>query len=166
MVFKTYSIIPKLRLMVLIMKSKVIVLAEDSKTSPSRLFRYLNSLEYDINVKETCFGAFIEGEDGVVDEVVKLVRNLEKNKIFCKDRGFPIWDQRRCRAFRKGGPREGFHQLEAEQKILDRISKALDAVENEEISEDELEEEFKNLKNKKLKVDAFEKIADEVLKEN
>ncbi|WP_459201884.1 methanogenesis marker 6 protein [Methanococcus sp. CF] len=148
------------------MKSKVIVLAEDSKTSPSRLFRYLNSLEYDINVKETCFGAYIEGEDSIVDEVVKMVRNLEKNKIFCKDRGFPIWDQRRCRAFRKGGPREGFHQLEAEQKILDRISRALDAVENEKISEDELEEKFVKLQPKKLKVADFEKIADEVLKEN
>jgi len=154
---KTYGVI---------MKSKVIVLAEDSKTSPSRLFRYLNSLEYDINVKETCFGAFIEGADDVVDEVVNLVRNLEKNKIFCKDRGFPIWDQRRCRAFRKGGPREGFHQLEAEQKILDRISRALDAVENGEISEDNLEEKFVKLQPKKLKVDAFEKIANEVLKEN
>ena len=50
------------------MKSKVIVLSEDAKTSPSKLFRFLNSLDYDIRVKETCFGAMIEGEDDIIDE--------------------------------------------------------------------------------------------------
>ena len=114
------------------MKTKVIVLSEDAKTSPSKLFRFLNSLDYNIKVKETCFGAYIEGEDEVVDEIANIVRNLEKNKIFCKDRGFPIWDKRRCRAFRKGGPREGFHQLEAEQKALELISKGLEEVEKED----------------------------------
>ncbi|ABR55245.1 conserved hypothetical protein [Methanococcus vannielii SB] len=144
------------------MKSKVIVLSEDAKTSPSRLFRYLNSLEYDMNVKETCFGAFIEADDEVVDKVVELVRNLEKNKIFCKDRGFPIWDKRRCRAFRKGGPREGFHQLEAEQKVLTRISRALSAIEVEKIDELELERQYEKIKPKKIDVSKFKKIISEI----
>jgi len=144
------------------MKSKVLVLADDAKTSPSRLFRYLNSLEYDMNVKETCFGAFIEAEDEIVDKVVELVRGLEKNKIFCKDRGFPIWDQRRCRAFRKGGPREGFHQLEAEQKVLTRISKALESLETENLTLDELEEKYKKIHPKKLDVAKFNEFAKEI----
>jgi len=155
-----------------IMKTKVIVLSEDSKTSPSKLFRYLNSLDYNIKVKETCFGAYIEGEDDLVDKIANDVRNLEKNKIFCKDRGFPIWDERRCRAFRKGGPREGFHQLEAEQKALELISKGLDEFEkkeenNEELNIAELNEEYNViLKNdKKLNVNKFKDIIEGILNE-
>jgi putative methanogenesis marker protein 6 len=145
------------------MKSKVIVLAENANTTPSRLFRYLNSLDYDINVKETCFGAYIEGEDEVVDKVAEMVRDLEKNKIFCKDRGFPIWDKRRCRAFRKGGPREGFHQLEAEQKILDRIAKGLESVESEEkLNKEEIEKEYEKIKTKKLSPEKFKEIVDSI----
>ncbi|AEF95902.1 methanogenesis marker 6 protein [Methanotorris igneus] len=149
------------------MKTKVIVLADNAETTPSKLFRFLNSLNYDINVKETCFGAYIEGEDDVVDKVANIVRNLEKNRIFCKDRGFPIWDKRRCRAFRGGGPREGFHQLEAEQKILDKIAKALDEIEKEGIHQiDEIEKEKVDDKTKKLDVETFKKIIDEEFKHN
>ncbi|MBP2172481.1 methanogenesis marker 6 protein [Methanococcus voltae] len=152
------------------MKSKVIMLADDAKTSPSKLFRYLNSLEEDINVKETCFGAFIEGEDELVDKIADKVRDLEKNKIFCKDRGFPIWDKRRCRAFRKGGPREGFHQLEAEHRALKTISEGLDEYESEkstyenvqELKKKVMEEYDKTLKkSEKVSVGSFAKIAEE-----
>jgi len=146
------------------MKTKVIVLADNAQTTPSKLFRFLNSLNYDINVKETCFGAYIEGEDDVVDEVTNIVRNLEKNRIFCKDRGFPIWDKRRCRAFRGGGPREGFHQLEAEQRALDKIAKALDEIEKEGISIEKIEETKIVDKHKKLDVETFKKIIDEEVK--
>ncbi|EHP89526.1 methanogenesis marker 6 protein [Methanotorris formicicus] len=145
------------------MKTKVIVLADNAETTPSKLFRFLNSLNYDINVKETCFGAYIEGEDDVVDEVTNIVRNLEKNKIFCKDRGFPIWDKRRCRAFRGGGPREGFHQLEAEQRVLNKIAEALDEIEKEGILPMEKVDEEK-IEKHKLDIKAFIKIIDEELK--
>ena len=146
------------------MKSKVIVLSEDAKTSPSKLFRFLNSLDYDIRVKETCFGAMIEGEDKVIDEIADIVRNLEKNKIFCKDRGFPIWDERRCRAFRKGGPREGFHQLEAEQKALELISKGLEEVEKEELNIEEIDSKYKSILegDKKLDINKFKEIAESI----
>jgi putative methanogenesis marker protein 6 len=147
------------------MKSKVIVLSEDAKTSPSKLFRFLNSLDYDIRVKETCFGAMIEGEDKVIDEIADIVRNLEKNKIFCKDRGFPIWDERRCRAFRKGGPREGFHQLEAEQKALELISKGLEEVEKEDkLNIEEIDSKYKSILegDKKLDINKFKEIAESI----
>ena len=147
------------------MKSKVIVLSEDAKTSPSKLFRFLNSLDYDIKVKETCFGAMIEGEDDIIDEISNIVRNLEKNKIFCKDRGFPIWDERRCRAFRKGGPREGFHQLEAEQKALELISKGLEEVEKEELNIEEIDGKYKSIleRSKKLDINKFKEIAESII---
>ena len=148
------------------MKSKVIVLSEDAKTSPSKLFRFLNSLDYDIKVKETCFGAMIEGDDNVIDEIANIVRNLEKNKIFRKDRGFPIWDKRRCRAFRKGGPRDGFHQLEAEQKALELISKGLEDVENEgEINIKEIDSRYNSILegDKKLDTIKFKKIAESIV---
>jgi len=147
------------------MKSKVIVLSEDAKTSPSKLFRFLNSLDYNIRVKETCFGAMIEGEDEVIDEIADIVRNLEKNKIFCKDRGFPIWDERRCRAFRKGGPREGFHQLEAEQKALELISKGLEEVEKEDkLNIEEIDSKYKSILegDKKLDINKFKEIAESI----
>jgi putative methanogenesis marker protein 6 len=143
------------------MKSKVIVLSEDAKTSPSKLFRFLNSLDYNIRVKETCFGAMIEGEDDIIDKIAHIVRNLEENKIFCKDRGFPIWDERRCRAFRKGGPREGFHQLEAEQKTLELISKGLEEIEKEdELDVKEINSMYLSIleKNKKLDINKFKEI--------
>jgi putative methanogenesis marker protein 6 len=152
------------------MKTKVIVLSEDAKTSPSKLFRYLNSLDDNIKVKETCFGGYIEGDDELVDKIANDVRNLEKNKIFCKDRGFPIWDERRCRAFRKGGPREGFHQLEAEQKALELISKGLEVVESKEkncenLNIDELNEEYEHIldEDKKLDVNKFKDIIDGII---
>ena len=146
------------------MKTKVIVLSEDAKTSPSRLFRFLNSLNYNIKVKETCFGAYIEGEDEVVDEVANIVRNLEKNKIFCKDRGYPIWDKRVCRAYRGGGPRFGFHQLEAEQRTLELISKGLDELEKGNLDEREIEEKYREIISRYKKLD-IEKFRETVEKE-
>ena len=147
------------------MKTKVIVLSEDAKTSPSKLFRFLNSLNYDIKVKETCFGAYIEGEDEVVDEVANIVRNLEKNKIFCKDRGYPIWDKRVCRAYRGGGPRFGFHQLEAEQRTLHLIPKGLEELEKGNLDEEEMDRKYREIlsKYKKLDVERFKEIIEREL---
>ena len=147
------------------MKTKVIVLSEDARTSPAKLFRFLNSLDYDIKVKETCFGAYIEGEEDVVDEVANIVRNLERNKIFCKDRGFPIWDKRVCRAFRGGGPRFGFHQLEAEQRILEWVSKGLEELERGDVDEEEIERRYKKILSRyeKLDVEKFREIVEEEL---
>ncbi|CAB3287822.1 conserved protein of unknown function [Methanocaldococcus lauensis] len=147
-------------------KTKVIVLAENALTTPGKLVRYINSLNLPIVVKETCFGAYIEGEEDLVDKVSQEIRNFEKNRIFCKDRGYPIWDKRRCRAFRGGGPREGFHQLEAEQAVLDKIGLALDKIEKEGLKPmDEILEKENILmeKNSKLPVEKFKEVIDKVL---
>jgi putative methanogenesis marker protein 6 len=147
-------------------KTKVIVLAENASTTPSRLVRYINSLNKPILVKETCFGAYIEGEEEIVDELAKEIREFEKNRIFCKDRGYAIWDKRRCRAFRGGGPREGFHQLEAEQSVLDKIGLALDKIEKEGLKHiDEISAKENELieKETKLSVEEFKKIVDRAL---
>ncbi|WP_456371574.1 methanogenesis marker 6 protein [Methanocaldococcus sp.] len=147
-------------------KTKVIVLAENALTTPGKLVRYINSLNLPILVKETCFGAYIEGEEDLVDKVSQEIRNFEKNRIFCKDRGYPIWDKRRCRAFRGGGPREGFHQLEAEQAVLDKIGLALDKIEKEGLKSMEEILEKENIlieKNSKLPVEKFKEVIDKVL---
>ncbi|MCQ6254188.1 methanogenesis marker 6 protein [Methanocaldococcus sp.] len=147
-------------------KTKVIVLAENALTTPGKLVRYINSLNLPILVKETCFGAYIEGEEDLVDKVSQEIRSFEKNRIFCKDRGYPIWDKRRCRAFRGGGPREGFHQLEAEQAVLDKIGLALDKIEKEGLKSMEEILEKENIlieKNSKLPVEKFKEVIDKVL---
>ncbi|AIJ06256.1 hypothetical protein JH146_1414 [Methanocaldococcus bathoardescens] len=147
-------------------KTKVIVLAENALTTPGKLVRYLNSLNLPIIVKETCFGAYIEGEEELVDKLAQEIRNYEKNRIFCKDRGYPIWDKRRCRAFRGGGPREGFHQLEAEQAVLDKIGLALDKLEKEGLKpmEEVLAKENELIeKEKKISVEEFKNIIEKVL---
>ncbi|ADG13449.1 methanogenesis marker 6 protein [Methanocaldococcus infernus] len=149
-------------------KTKVIVLADNAKTSPSRLLRYIASLKIPgIIAKETCFGGYIEGEAELVDELAKKIREFERNRIFCRDRGYPIWDKRRCRAFRGGGPREGFHQLEAEQKVLDKIGLALDKIDKYGVMpmDEVLKKEEKLLKKEKpLSVEKFKEIVERALK--
>ncbi|ACX72394.1 MAG: methanogenesis marker 6 protein [Methanococci archaeon] len=147
-------------------KTKVIVLAENALTTPGRLVRYINSLNQPVLVKETCFGAYIEGEEDLVDTLAQKIRNFERNRIFCKDRGYAIWDKRRCRAFRGGGPREGFHQLEAEQRVLDKVGLALDNIDKNGIMPiDQLRAKEEELikRESKIPVEEFKKIIDKVL---
>ncbi len=147
-------------------KTKVIVLAENALTTPSKLVRYINTLNQPIAVKETCFGAYIEGEEELVDKLAQEIRNFERNRIFCKDRGYTIWDKRRCRAFRGGGPREGFHQLEAEQAVLDKIGLALDKIDKEGVKpmEEILKKENELIKKEtKIPVEEFKKVVEKVL---
>ncbi|WP_064496514.1 methanogenesis marker 6 protein [Methanocaldococcus jannaschii] len=147
-------------------KTKVIVLAENALTTPGKLVRYINTLNQPVIVKETCFGAYIEGEEELVDKLAQEIRNYERNRIFCKDRGYAIWDKRRCRAFRGGGPREGFHQLEAEQAVLDKIGLALDKIDKEGIKpmEEVLAKENELIKREtKIPVEEFKNIIEKVL---
>ena len=81
--------------------------------------------KHDVNVKETCFGVIINGEEDVIGEVIKEIRALDPAGIFIKDRGFPPGDRRRCRGIRGGGPRPGFYMIESESKMLPMISRAL-----------------------------------------
>lgn len=120
-------------------ETRVILIAPDSEVTPEQVKSKILSLisedvyaaGMDIRVKETCFGALVEGEEKKVREIVEEVRKLDKNGIFSKPRGFPIGDPRICRATRKGGPRPGFHQLELEYELLPEVRAALDKIEKE-----------------------------------
>ncbi len=120
-------------------ETRVILISPDSVITPegvkSKILGMVSEdtsmASSDIRVKETCFGALVEGEAEKIREIVEKVRELDKNGIFSKPRGFPIGDPRICRATRRGGPRPGFHQLELEQELLPMVRAALDKIENE-----------------------------------
>jgi putative methanogenesis marker protein 6 len=96
--------------------------------------------KYGAKVKETCFGAVIEGEEQPIKSLVEEIRALDPSGIFIKDRGFPLGDPSHCRGSifsssyrmvstvsgcRSGSARPGCYMIEAESKILPLISKAL-----------------------------------------
>ncbi len=124
-------------------ETRVILISPDSVITPEGVKSKIMGIvsedtsmaSLDISVKETCFGALVEGEAEKIRGIVEKVRELDKNGIFSKPRGFPIGDPRICRATRKGGPRSGFHQLELEQELLPMVRAALDKIENEKEKE-------------------------------
>ncbi len=80
-----------------------------------------------VQIKETCFGLVITGLEAEVDRLVIELRNLDPDRIFVKDRGFPPGDERRCRA-NLGGARPGFYGHENEMKLVRYISSGLRAL--------------------------------------
>ncbi len=117
-------------------ETRVILISPDSEITPGQVkSKILAMMSEDasmadagIRVKETCFGALVEGEEKKVREIVDAVREMDPNGVFSKPRGFPIGDHRICRATRKGGARPGFHQLELEYQLLPKVRKALDKI--------------------------------------
>ncbi|MDD1741873.1 MAG: methanogenesis marker 6 protein [Methanotrichaceae archaeon] len=105
--------------------TKYIITSPESDIMPSDIAMKIYGSNYDINVKETCFGIIINGEEEAISELLKEIRAMDPNGIFIKDRGFPPGDPRRCRGRRGGGPRPGFYMIEYESKMLPLISKAL-----------------------------------------
>lgn len=114
---------------------------------PSNISEIIYVSEYDVNIKETCFGAVIEGEDDAINSVIEDIRGLDHFGIFIKDRGFPLSDPRRCRGYASGSPcklvgitsgrrsgsvRSGCYMIEAESKMLPLISRALASLAGEE----------------------------------
>lgn len=89
-----------------------------------------------------------------VFEAIREIRKLDPNHIFTKERGFAPGDPRRCRGHRFG-PREGFHQMEDEYRLLGDVA---DALENPRDVEVEVE--------KPIDVDEFKKIMNECLENN
>jgi putative methanogenesis marker protein 6 len=123
-------------------ETRIIVISPDSEITPGILkSKILSMISEDrgiergkdkgIIVKETCYGALVDGEEKKVREILEEVRGMDKNGIFSKPRGFPIGDPRICRATRKGGPRPGFHQLELEYQLLPMVRVALSKIEKE-----------------------------------
>jgi putative methanogenesis marker protein 6 len=91
----------------------------------------------------------ISGKDEYVREAIRELRKLDPYGIFTKERGFAPGDPRRCRGHRYG-PREGFHQMEKEFRILDYVGEALKNPREVEIE-----------KKEPVSVDYFKKILDE-----
>ena len=105
--------------------TRMIVLGPTSNISQSELVSKLHMLELPLVIKSTCYGAVVNGEETDVMEAIDKIRKLDPSNIFTKDRGFPPGDPRRCRA-KRGGAREGFHQLEKEYELLEYVCEALD----------------------------------------
>jgi putative methanogenesis marker protein 6 len=136
--------------------TKYIVISSD-EVLPSDAAMKIYESEFPVTVKETCFGLIVSGTKEDVQTVVEKIRQLDKNHIFVKDRGFPPGDKRRCRASRGGGPRPGFHFMREEVKMLPAIGAALDDLEaNESVKE-------KHKEKGKLKVADLEKVIEEEL---
>lgn len=112
------------------METRLIVIAPSSEITPDQITRFIHSLDLKISVKETCYGAMIEGKREVVREVLSKARKLDPNRIFSKIRAFPMGDTRRCRAHH--GSRPGFPQLEKEWEMLTIVERGLSAVERGE----------------------------------
>ncbi len=129
--------------------TRMIILGPSANISQTELVRKLHMMELPLTIKSTCYGAVIHGEEEVVKQAIEHIREVDPCNIFTKDRGFPPGDPRRCRA-KRGGAREGFHQLEKEFELLDFVSKALENPQRVEIK-----------KTKKVSPDLFKEIAQE-----
>jgi putative methanogenesis marker protein 6 len=117
--------------------TKYVITSSESNILPSDIAMKIYGSKYDVLVKETCFGVIVNGEEDVVNALVKEIRSLDPAGIFIKDRGFPPGDPRRCRGRRGGGARPGFYMIESESKMLPMISRALasEGMETETIPE-------------------------------
>ena len=136
--------------------TKYIVISSD-KVLPSDAAMKIYESEFPITVKETCFGLIVTGPKDDILTVVEKIRQMDKNHIFIKDRGFPEGDKRRCRASRGGGPQPGFHFLREEVELLPAIGAALDEMEAKESVKEKRKEKSR------LKASDLEKVIEEEL---
>jgi putative methanogenesis marker protein 6 len=104
--------------------TRMIILGPKAEVSESEIVNHLHLSGLPLTIKQTCYGAMVNGKEEDVLKGIKEIRKLDSYNIFTRDRGFPPGDPRRCRGHRKG-PREGFHQMEKEFKLLAYVSDAL-----------------------------------------
>lgn len=131
--------------------TKYVITSPESDILPSDIAMKIYGSKYDVDVKETCFGVIISGEEDVIKTLIEEIRALDPSGIFIKDRGFPPGDPRRCRGRRGGGARPGYYMIESEAKMLPLISKALASQTKEaEGSEAEIKPARKQLDTKRL----------------
>ncbi|NMC58450.1 MAG: methanogenesis marker 6 protein [Candidatus Methanofastidiosa archaeon] len=121
------------------MKTRMFVIADTSSLTPQTVINYIVSLGKTLNIKDTCYGIMVEGDEDVVENVTLKIREKFNADIFSKHRAYPIGDERRCRATRGGGARPGYYFLKEEYKLLPMISNVLK------------EGRFKTLEKKKKK---------------
>ncbi len=107
-------------------KTYLVVLSSDSNLTPSMLAEKVAS-RGDVDYKETCYGLLLEGEEEKVMATINELKAIDPNRVFYKQRGYKIGDNRICRAKRGGGPRPGYHMLSMEREVLKNVSKALES---------------------------------------
>ncbi|MDR1722137.1 MAG: methanogenesis marker 6 protein [Methanobrevibacter sp.] len=130
--------------------TRMIILGPKAEVSESEVVHHMHLLGLPLTIKQTCYGAMVSGKEKHVLQALKDLRKLDPYNIFTKDRGFPMGDPRRCIGHRKG-PREGYHQLESEFKLLGHVSDALRHPKQVSLE-----------KPKPIDVDEFEEILKEV----
>ena len=69
--------------------TKYVITSSESNILPSDIAMKIYGSKYDVLVKETCFGVIVNGEEEVVNALIKEIRSLDPAGIFIKDRGFP-----------------------------------------------------------------------------
>jgi putative methanogenesis marker protein 6 len=119
--------------------------------TPDQLTRAIHAMGKSVVVKESCYGAVVEGDSDIVREVVFEVRKMDPNGLFSKRRAYHAGDPRRCRAHH--GMRPGFTQLEQEWGDLWKIHAGLDRADKGEKASDKKVKE-------KLSVEKFKKICE------
>jgi putative methanogenesis marker protein 6 len=132
-------------------ETRIIVISPASDITPDQVTRTIHALGKRVTVKESCYGAVVEGEQSVIREAVAEIRKLDNNAIFSKIRAYHAGDPRRCRAHH--GTRPGFAQLEQEWGDLWKIQYGLECAERgEKANEKE--------KKEKLPVNEFKRICE------
>ena len=105
--------------------TRMIIIAPGAHVSESEIVNELHMLDLPLTIKNTCYGSMVSGKTKDVFEAIREIRKLDPNHIFTKERGFAPGDPRRCRGHRFG-PREGFHQMEDEYRLLGDVADALE----------------------------------------
>lgn len=137
------------------------MISPGSGLTPEALCRHLVEQGVRVRIKETCFGAVLEGEEEALREAVEKARGLDRYGVFSKPRGYPPGDPRICRASRGGSPRMGFHFLDYELEKLPLIGEALREL--EEGRGAEVREEVREEVRRKLPVGELRQVlAEEV----
>jgi putative methanogenesis marker protein 6 len=132
-------------------ETRLIVISPASDVTPDQVTRTIHAMGKKVTVKESCYGAVVEGERSIVSEVISEIRKLDHNAIFTKVRAFHAGDPRRCRAHH--GTRPGFAQLEQEWGDLWKIQHGLDSADRGEKATERKPQE-------KLSVEKFKKICE------
>jgi putative methanogenesis marker protein 6 len=90
----------------------------------------------------------VTGEREVVENLILDIRKLDPYGIFIKERGFSPGEPFRCRSYRHGGSKPGFHNLQNDDAMLTYIASGLKALDRGEIP-------VETNRKKKLDIDTF-----------
>jgi putative methanogenesis marker protein 6 len=132
-------------------ETRLIVISPASDITTDMVARTIHAMGKNVTVKESCYGAVVEGPRDLVREAVEEIRKIDRNAVFSKVRAFHAGDPRRCRAHH--GTRPGFAQLEQEWGDLWKIQYGLDRADAGDKANERKQKE-------KLPVNDFKKICE------